>query len=352
MRKNWLIGASIVLPLLIVIGFASKTTKHRQNLVPSELEIERKYREVDPSVFDSGIALKNGLVKKIFMVSPSLLHPANRPHDIKDPFAEKSAPITARKKSLQSQFEGAGVTFGKGASITYNLKSGALVVINTRDQLDLIEAYGCSGGYRETQIAIRAEIYELPAHLALDVIESAASEGNHKAERDAIRKEINQNSIRLVNALTIISRSGQRSRIEDSYDFALNTQKKESANPEEANDDSEGTERRQIGTLLEVDPVIGADNRTIDLILTLEHHTSDPQIPAADSNMPPSFHAKQIITSLTLVDNSYILAGSWKPTGKLVYEENDLMHLLFITASLQRPTGFVEVMENVAGEPN
>jgi len=108
-------------------------------------------------------------------------------------------------------------------------------------------------------------------------------------------------------------------------------------------------EIRQVGTIFEVDPVLGADGYTMDLSMMLEHHTAAPETEPLHINSPPLFHSKRLTTQLALISGSYTLLGSWKPTGKPEYEDNDLMHLIFVTANVLTSSRVIEV-EDIAAE--
>ena len=83
-----------------------------------------------------------------------------------DPFA---APVDAggggapaRRRNAREILEGAGITFGAGSSAIYNASTSQLIVRNTQDQMELVEAYIDSiiGGV-EKQIYITSRFVEI-----------------------------------------------------------------------------------------------------------------------------------------------------------------------------------------------
>lgn len=104
-------------------------------------------------------------------------------------------------------------------------------------------------------------------------------------------------------------------------------------------------ETRNVGTTLEVDPVLGADQSTVDLSFSLEHHTAPPIMRPVTVTSPntgrvvvvemPEMHTKQITTQLTMGINSSKCIGAWRPTGKPEYEKENVMQIVFLRVDLQ-----------------
>ncbi|MCF6314607.1 MAG: hypothetical protein L3J39_19320 [Verrucomicrobiales bacterium] len=107
-----------------------------------------------------------------------------------------------------------------------------------------------------------------------------------------------------------------------------------------------------MGTVFEVDPVLAVDTWTMGLAINLEYHTAPPVLkPVVERKEEVQFHRKKITTKVTLYSGNYLLIGSWRPTGKAVYQEKDLMHVIFLTANVMPFGGFglKEVVEPGAG---
>ncbi len=343
MNKTTSIWALAILSVIIVIGFFRVSRDHA-NEVPASLDIVRKYRGVDRALLNSDVILENGLIKKTYIVPPTIVGYSQSDTEA-DPFSALN-PDPQELKPVQEILSEAGIVFDQGASAVYNHNLSALTVINTRDQLDMVEAYTESIGAREEQhMQVRVEIYELPATLAMQAIESAAPEGRHNAERNAIYKAVGRGSVRLVNTITMMVRSGQRAKVEDVIEYYVKLSPNESSGEEPSKGSEQTWEVRQVGTILEVDPLIGSDNTTIDLNLSLEHHTALPETILVNGSSVLAFHFKKTITNFVLLSGSYTLLSSWRPTGKPEYGENDLMHVAFVTANIQTVSGAIEMIE-------
>ena len=194
----------------------------------------------------------------------------------------------------------------------------------------------------ELQIPVRVEIYELPSKLALELVESCDDQGDHTPERNAVRKLVAEGGAKLVAMPSLLGRSGQRSKIIAAYEipFLEQVEKKPEEGEKKATQETV-IDTRPVGTILEIDPVLGADNWTIDLSFNLEHHTGPPEfIPVGKEIEIPVFHSKEITTQLTLLKGSYLLVGTWKPTGKPEYEKEDLTQVIFLTANVQYSNGY------------
>ena len=139
-----------------------------------------------------------------------------------------------------------------------------------------------------------------------------------------------------VSSANLQCRSGQRARYEDlitvmsveDYQQELLPMKSDSKRippmkPELA--------VRKVGTVFEVDPVLGPDNATVDLNLELVFHTAPPTESSMEVLFPdlkkpmkisvPEFHAREIKTQETMLAGTAKLIGSWRPTGKPEFEK-------------------------------
>ena len=108
------------------------------------------------------------------------------------------------------------------------------------------------------------------------------------------------------------------------------------------------------GTMLEVDPIIGADDVTVDLNVFLEHHTAPPTMHPITLASPdkgtvlttvemPEFHCKRLTTQMTMRANTVKLIGAWRPTGKPELENSQLMQVAFLRVAMQKIRSVVPV---------
>ncbi len=87
------------------------------------------------------------LYTNVYTVSPSFMSAASGGGDKGDPFADPFASPAdegggpARRRTAKDVLLEAGVTFAPGASVLYNPETSQLIVRNTQDQMELVEAY-------------------------------------------------------------------------------------------------------------------------------------------------------------------------------------------------------------------
>lgn len=296
----------------------------------SFLSIDRDVRVVrsSPHIHDElegWTELDEGLYRARFVVPPTFLNTYPSSAAAADPFADPE-PVVEQRKTAQEILENAGITFGPGTSATYSAKKGILTVVQTRDQMELVEAYTYGGCYTPMrQLHIRAEIYQLPSFAGVEVLDSIRSQGEHSPERDAVYAAAREGRAALVAAPAIIARSGQRAKTEEVISVPA-------PEPGESEEDDEG-EREEARTEIpilsfEVDPVLGADEYTVDLNLHLEMR---------DREDPDFSHV--ITTQVTKHHNDWILLGNWN-----VVESGEMI-LVFVTASLQTVGDTGELIE-------
>ena len=234
------------------------------------------------------------------------------------------------RQSPKEIFESYGITFGPGATVVTGSQSGQLVVRQTQEQMALVEAVLESlSESQQRNLHFRMEIYQMPALHALKLQQSAESEGDHRGEWEATLRLLEEGTAELVTALTLSSRSGQRCRAVDGREWIFST--------------GGSFETREVGTSLEVDPVVQADGEAIQVSVLVEHHTALPTRTldaepgeGESSSETHVFHAKKIQAEVAMGDTHAKLIGSWRPTGRLEFEENeDLMQIVFLQVDLQ-----------------
>jgi hypothetical protein len=334
--------------LVFVLCLSSCGENNRDD---GRLEIDRKYRasRMTSAIRDAEFVevmtreratekLESGLYKLVIPLSPSLAaslgeyFSGGQKGAGVDPFADPDPPANSERqprRSLQQALEEAGVKFAEGTSAKYSSVDWTLTVVNSEEQIELVEAYFDSLVIDyETTIYIRAEIYELAAEQVLQLIESAAHEPDHTPERNAAKRAVQQGEGRLVAMPSVIGRSGQKSTVEDLTEMFPSDRADERDREVE---EKESKRRVSFGTILEVDPVLGANEYTIDLMLSLKHDlVSGSNWPSAGKAPTPGIvtHPKSISTQITLIDGSYRLVGSWT-SGE------GTMQVVFLTAAVQ-----------------
>jgi hypothetical protein len=314
------------------------------NEITDSLDIDREYRSprlrtdirdaefVERLTWESSVEeLENGFVRKAFPMPPGLAFSMSS-LDISgssDPFAVPVKPSRLSKAGFREVLESAGIRFSEGSSVHYDEEKWALIVVNTSEQMELVDAYLESIVYdEETKLFIRAEIYEISHLQAIQLADSAAHESEHTPEREAVLQAVKAGKARLVAAPSVMGRSGQRSKVEvtsrNRSEFSISSEEEDSSGKGKVPGESGPASR------FEVDPVLGADGYTIDLNFSLEHPI--PVGPAEGESKqaagPGAFRQAGITSTVTLTHGSFVLVGSWD-SGE------DSVHSVFLTATRQ-----------------
>lgn len=229
--------------------------------------------------------------------------------------------------TLQAWFAQAGITFPAGAITEH--RGDVLHLVNTPDNITLIAAIVDQLlGMSPKTIAFTAHTVEAPAAFLRDLARQTLASADDSAMFAAVEAAITRGEARFINSSFFEDKSGNRAThqtgFEHRYLDAFGTDAK--GNPDLS------FETRFIGSILEVEPTIGADNRTVELTFNHELHPSSPVIrrdhfrdPASQKNfeMPVTdFHAHKTTTSISLTNGSTKLISlnapaSHEGTGKL-----------------------------------
>ncbi|MCB1088473.1 MAG: hypothetical protein KDM63_15655 [Verrucomicrobiae bacterium] len=193
----------------------------------------------------------------------------------------------------------------------------------------------------------------------MKIQQSAAESADNTGEWEAVLRLVGSGEGRFVTSLTLPASNGQRAKCVDAEERIFvsdfdweNRETKDSITPV--------FDMREVGTIFEVDPVLSDDRRTVDLKLSFEHHSAPPTLAMTTVTLPggsqpvevatPVFHAKKIVTQLSMKFGETRLLGLWRPTGKPEFESRDVMHVAFLMADLN--TVLPPAAEPVASTPS
>lgn len=173
----------------------------------------------------------------------------------------------------------------------------------------------------EPQFVLRIELYDVPADEALRIQQQVPLEPNQLEARNAVVAMIAEGRARFVSSAPLVARHGVRGKYEDTVeipvieDFTWN---------EEAGQLVPQFGIRDVGTIFEVDPSMGADGKTLDINFALEHHTGEPEttsltVPIGDSEKSREvsvtrFHKKKVTTRIYLEKGSVALVAAFDVT--------------------------------------
>ena len=272
------------------------------------------------------------------------------PHD---PFAAPAPGSAAGAMSPRKALEKIGIEFGPGASATYNPNTLHLIVRNTVEQLDLISLYVAHvDAQREKQVHIIWEMIEVEHAEFSDWLFENRLTTDGTALRKWAQEKVDKGDGAIIESALVTARSGQRAKAESIHEFIYPTEFDPPEIPNEVELKGKAKapitavtptayETRNVGTTIEVDPVIGSDNTTIDLNLAPEkveldgysiwpHEDIDPLF----KQRMPTFYTMRITTQITLTDGNYGFLGTTRPLHNAVEDIEDPIVLSFVRADI------------------
>lgn len=270
-----------------------------------------------------------------------------------DPFASDDPAINKKRRTLRSHLEDLGITFGKGASVTYDHETLQVVLHNTPSQHQLFEAYLQSlvaSGERQLHllleyIEVEQEDFSqwiLDNKLALDATPM----------RKTIQEWIDDRDAYLVQSSILTARSGQRGKVESIREYIYPTEYDPPEIPNEVTLSGRATspvtsitptafETRHLGHTFEIDPVIDSDGHTIYLNLAPElvEHQGYTHWPSEDADplfraTQPTFYTQKITTQIVVTDGRYGFLGTTRPRQATNKRIDDPIILQFIRADI------------------
>jgi len=272
-----------------------------------------------------------------------------------DPFADPadSGGGAQTRKNPRAVLEESGITMEPGASVIYDAKAGTLTVRNTRNQHELVQAYLDSiQEAGEKQIQVIVEFIEVEHFDFSNWLLSNHFDNNATPLRKIAQEWIREGNADIVETATILARSGQRAKAESISEYIYPTEFDPPIVPKDVTLGS-GTnapigdftptafETRNLGTTIEVDPVLGADGHTIDLnlspeIVELEGNTSwsNDDYKGGVKLEQPLFHAMKVTTQLTLHSGTYQMIGTTRPLNPTDPKRKNPIILVFVRADV------------------
>ncbi len=206
------------------------------------------------------------------------------------------------------------------------------------------------------QVNIIVEYIEVEGSLYHDWMFSNRLNGDGTALRKQAQEWVRSDVATIIETVLVPARSGQRAKAESIREKLYPTEPGVPEIPSSVDLDGESGskllvrnvpsafETRNVGTTVEVDPVLGADDITIDLNLSPEIVRQNgvldwpPENPLPDFTVSlPRFYAMKTTTQVTLRHSRYAFLGSHRPLRPAVKDRKKPIVLLFVRADVARP---------------
>jgi hypothetical protein len=250
-------------------------------------------------------------------VPPGMIFAAlHAPDGLFDEILHASPPIT-----LQSWLSQAGITFPAGAYLKQH--GGRLHLINTPDNIALIAAIvDHELNNAPKTVAFTVHTLEAPAAFLRDLTRQTLATADDAAMFAAVEAAVANGEARFIDSAFLETKSGTR---------ATHHAAREHFYLDNFGTDDKGHpdltfETRLVGSLLEIEPTIGADSRTVELTFSHELHPAAPVLrhdhfrdPASQQpfEMPVTdFHVHKTTTSISVSKGGTKLISLNEPTGR------------------------------------
>ena len=287
-----------------------------------------------------------------------------------DPFASV-APNNSkpkRSKTAEEILREQGIPFPPGASASYYARTSELVVFNTQDALDLVDAFcwGCDD--KPKLVSCSLHIVQADGNLIRKLDRSTFDLPDHTAAWKEVEDAVAKGTAKIVRSAWIETKSGQQCATQSVVEYrraddpraTTAPRASESENPAAKNEPAatKGEISAPAGRLLEVgdnsqpsglrcelEPVVGADGWTIELNVSVEYDYAPPVQRPPDEPQPdrtirlalPSinFRRHEFKTTTTMRDGSTRMISVWKPDGTPELD-GDVLQVAFLRVDLVR----------------
>lgn len=269
------------------------------------------------------------------------------------------------RKSAQEVLESYGIHFPKGATADYNRTTGWLRVTQTINNIEKIDEIidSMKGGSR-SQIFIELKFIAASREDAERIADLARPAFRHDAAYQEGLSLVGGGKAEIVATTHVVARSGNRSLSESGEEILAISgfdwdEKSGRLVPEFS--------KRRAGLILEVDPVTGSDESTIDLNLSVEFHYRPPvsepiKVSLSEGNEQVfslhRFFADKVVCQVVMTSGSTVLIGRFRDVqGKDAKPSAGLERLAFLTTTIQKSEDkpwrqVIEENNTNEGDPN
>ncbi len=295
------------------------------------------------------------LVNKVYHIPAPFLIPLPVEHkgpsitmiDAEGVFEKRQPP------SLEALLKSMNLTLPTGGEFTYDRDRGTLgLTADNTTHARLATHFDKVASDSEKQLYTIVEFIEVEHMDFSDWLLSNRLSGDATALRHEVQDWLRDKDGQILETALIVARSGQRAKAESISEVVYPTETTPIGLPNTLtlSDDAElpqtslygsAYEARNVGTTVEVDPVLGADGSTIDLnlapeMVSLEGYTewfNEEMDPNLRTRMP-TFYAMKATTQVTLTDGRYALLASTRPMKDEDSDRDDALVLIFVRVDI------------------
>jgi len=254
-----------------------------------------------------------------------------------DPFSPSEGdPVQpAPKRSGGEHLQEFGLSFPDGATAHYDPKTGTIVMRNTAENHDLLAAIlEVAWEQSPKTLEVAVHVFEIPS---TEWFQIEANSKDEPKRHEAVQALVAAGEGVLVAIASVETRSGQRAKLisGEKLEFVASYE----TSPEKPNEIYPKFEHAEIGTVLEIDPVLGEDNQSIDLVIAFSYDTGPPQITETPSFFPglnERFLVKAVSEQeISLTTALTVLNGRVRMIGILPGDEQGRSFVVFLKAKVK-----------------
>ncbi len=311
---------------------------------------------------DEDLGIPEGMILRKFRVPPDFfsMGRSGEPAAPAEPFAAaprggSAEPLLTVRMTVQDILKAEGISFPPGSSATYNKAKGELLVRNTRENMALVKAYLDSIIWDYPSVLqLRLHVVEAGSALVRRLGRESLAVTDHRAALEALLAEVAAGRGRVVETAMIEAKSGQRCLVKSGASYMhldpnlsaqVSVPKSEKATVVVADAGTPeliaSSEWKPLGLEWEIDPTLGGDGYTVDLLMAVKRQSKPPteRFAAPEDgdaqriDAPTvSFHPLELNTAFTTVSGMKRLIGIWQPVSGEGTLNQEVMQAVFVEA--------------------
>ncbi|WP_409214969.1 hypothetical protein [Prosthecobacter sp.] len=265
------------------------------------------------------------------------------PPSLTDANAKEADIIAFMKRShfvLDQHLKAAGITLPPGSLAVFDPKNKTLALRSTRlahERMAALAAQAERSMPRHVNCGV--QIIEADVSSVREAVKKITTQTDHAAALTLLEALATQGKATHVGSLRLETKSGTRATVHRGEGRLYFSE----VDVDEAKRSNTAMEERRAGTILELEPVIGADGETLELTVSLEHHHGPPlehwdKISATGDRLVETpnidFHLAHVTTGVTMLSGMTKLLGIWRPEGNKEPERANHLQAAFLTAHI------------------